>query len=171
MILPRRVYVNPRCSFLRRFRKKTDPSFTTLEPESFPPKRKTLLATNFSASKSYFLWGAPNQNTKKQRKKPMVLGLHHPSFSMLLAIPTSKAILDSSPFFLQTGLQVEGVAVVVKHQDHQVGHQKPGISGVMVMGSPYKLAENPWANGVLSPLLLGVSPFTTRSTSRGPPGP
>lgn len=37
--------------------------------------------------------------------------------------------------------------------------------------SPYKLAENQWANGVISPLLLGVSPFTTRSTSRGPPRP
>lgn len=36
---------------------------------------------------------------------------------------------------------------------------------------PYKLAENLWANGVISPLLLGVGPFTTRSTSRGPPGP
>lgn len=43
----------------------------------------------------------------------MVLGLHHPSFSMLLAIPTSKAILDSSPFFLQTGLQVAGVGVEI----------------------------------------------------------
>ena len=123
MILPRRVYtisILDVVSYGDSGQKKIQAS-PPWNLKIITSKRENPFATNVQLPNLAFSGGPLTKTPKNNEKKPVVLGLHHPSFSMLLAIPTSKAILDSSPFFLQTGLQVAGVGGPVKHQDHQVG--------------------------------------------------